>query len=151
MSHDPEKVFPSGGREAHEERLEELLRQVPKKRGPEALWARVARSLAPEVVLSRRLAWRRRFALRAAAAVAASVLLIAGTWLVVSQERSEQTRPEAIQVVQPPPPPPVELEPAVAAPSELDTLGEVHLVYEAGNFFDEDMVLVTAGEGYELW
>ena len=39
----------------------------------------------------------------------------------------------------------------VLVDSDLDVLGEVHLVYEAGNVVSEELVLVTAGESYELW
>jgi hypothetical protein len=34
---------------------------------------------------------------------------------------------------------------------ELETLGEVHLAYEAGNVLPEELVLAEAGESYARW
>jgi len=48
-----------------------------------------------------------------------------------------------------PEPEAVEVEPGLE--QELETLGQVHLVYEAGNVVPEELVLAEAGESYGQW
>ncbi len=147
MADEPDRVSPDGAGGTAEERLEELLQSVPREGAPEALWLGVARSLAPEAVAGRRLARRRQVALRAVLA-AASVLLVVGVWtLFLTEHSGPQDLPTAVV----PAPSPVESGLAALAESDLDTLGEVHLAYDAGNVLPEDMVLAVSWGGDEVW
>jgi len=135
-----------------QERLEELLRVVPRVRAPSKLWQRVARSLSPEAVAGRRLA-RRRWLVAQVAVVAATLLLVvAGWWFLVSPygpygRRSQPAGPQGASTARLPEPAPVTPPTGVGFDQELATLGEVHLVYEAGNVLPEEMVLTMVGEG----
>jgi len=136
--------------------LEQVLRSQPREQAPAGLWERIARSLLPEAVAGRRLARRRRRRLvGAAAAVAASVVLVLGVWLrwgpspsapIPAEERVAARTPEST-----PAPPKL-----VAFDQEAETLGQVHLAYEAGNVLSigdvgpEEMVVVV-GYGDEGW
>ncbi len=140
--------------ELTEERLEQVLRSQPREQAPAGLWERIARSLSPEAGAGRRLVRRRRPLGEALVGVAASVMLVLGGWWWSASS--------------PPTPSSTQQGPEVAAQSdgaagdasaleqEVETLGQVHLAYEAGNVLSigsvgqEEMVVVV-GYGDETW
>jgi len=134
-----------------EEELVRALEAVPRKRAPAGLWGRIALSISPEARAARLLARRRRVV--KALAVAASVLLAVGLWQFVAWRgvTGVSVSVPVTPVVHIPEPEPeaVEVEPGLE--QELETLGQVHLVYEAGNVVPEELVLAEAGESYGQW
>jgi hypothetical protein len=136
-------------RQETEKRLEGLLGGMSRGRAPDGLWGRVAESLRPEARASRGLArWRQRF-VGGLVAAAASVLVAVGGWYWLAVGG-----PVGQTVVSPAPVTPAGQAVATAVAQldrEGEALGRVHVVYEASNFLPGEMVLVTAGEGYENW
>ena len=141
--------------ELTEERLEQVLRSQPRKQAPAGLWERIARSLSPEAVAGRRLARRRRRLAEVGVAVAASVVLVLGVWLWWGPSPSAPVPVERRVVEGTPEPTSAPLE-VVTFDQEAETLGQVHLAYEAGNVLSigsvgqEEMVVVV-GYGDETW
>jgi len=133
-----------------EERVEQLLQQVTRKPAPPELWGQVARSLTPEAVATRRLARRRRRLAEVLAVAAASLLLLVGLWHWLAPGEFVRTSPRP-PVADRPSGPGAPALTLTALEQEVETLGQVHLVYEASNVLSEEMVFVAAGEGDDGW
>ena len=90
-------------------------------------------------------------------AVAASVLMAVGVWYWLTLAGTvEQPATGAVAGSATTPAPGVAISqvPLVAVAlvdREGEALGQVHAVYETSNFLPGEMVLATAGEGYENW
>ena len=140
-----------------EERLERLLGSLPREHAPEGLWRRLRVSLRPEARASRALAQRRQQLVGGLVAVAASVLMAVGVWYWLAPAGTiEQPATGAVagSTTGPAQGVPISQVPSVAVAlvdGEGEALGRVHAVYEASNFLPGEMVLATAGEGYENW
>jgi hypothetical protein len=142
-------------RQETEKRLEGLLGGMIRGRAPDGLWDRLTESLGPEARAARESArWRQRL-VGGLVAMAASVLVAAGGWYWFAV--AGQVTGPAVGTVAPPV---VTTAPSAGAAQgiptavalldrEGETLGQVHVVYEASNFLPGEMVLVTAGEGYD--
>jgi hypothetical protein len=155
--------MPAGNEERErlegEERLEGLLGNLPRERAPEGLWEQLAVSLGPEAKASRELARRRQQFVGGLVAVAASVLVAVGVWywfaLTGTVEQpvtpTAATRPAVVGRTAAVPVGPVPSVAVALVDREGEALGQVHVVYEASNFLPGEMVLATAGDGYENW
>ena len=144
-------------RERLEGELERLLRSMPREHAPEGLWRRLRVSLRPEARASRQLARRRQQFVGGLVALAASVLMAVGVWYwlaLAGTTGQPATGAVAGSATTPAPGVPISQVPLVAVAlvdREGEALGQVHAVYEASNFLPGEMVLATAGEGYENW
>jgi hypothetical protein len=140
-----------------EERLDGLLRSLPREHAPEGLWRRLRVSLRPEARASRELARRRQQFVGGLVAVAASVLMAVGVWYwltlagTVEQPATGQVAGSSTSPAPGVPGGQVSSALVAVVDGEGEALGRVHAVYEASNFLPGEMVLATAGEGYENW